>query len=306
MTGYIMQRLLLLVVVVWGVASLTFVVTMVTGDPITLMMHVEATREQVDEMRHLYGLDRPFHEQYVNYMLKAARGDFGISFWHRQRALPLVLERMPNTIQLAFAAVCISVVFAFPIGTIAAIKRGSIYDGLVMVLALLGQAMPSFWLGLLLLLLFGVFLKWLPIGGTGGLKHLILPATSIAAYPLARNARLIRSSLLEVLGKEYITTARAKGLGEFVVLYRHALRNALIPMVTLVALDMGSLLGGALVVETIFSWPGVGRLIVDAIRHIDFPLIQAGTVMVALLFVTINLVVDVLYIFLDPRIRYTQ
>jgi peptide/nickel transport system permease protein len=304
MRPYIIRRLLLLIVVVWGVGSLTFTVTMMTGDPVTLMAGPEQSRQQIEEMRHQLGLDRPLYEQYARYMLNAVRGDFGMSFRHREPAFTLVLERMPYTIALAGAAILLSVAFALPIGIIAAMQRGTIYDGLVMLGALIGQAVPSFWLAIVLILVFGVGLRWLPVGGSGDPSYLVLPAVTVAGYPLARNARLVRSALLEVLGKEYVVTARAKGLTPRVVLIRHALRNALIPIVTLIALDVGALLGGAVIVETVFGWPGIGRLTIQAIQQRDFPVIQAGVTMVATIFVLVNLAVDVLYTYLDPRIRY--
>jgi peptide/nickel transport system permease protein len=306
MTAYILRRLSLFVIVMWGVASLTFLVTTVTGDPITLMFEFESNKEEIAQVKKAYGLDRPLYEQYANYIWNAAHGDFGISFRQREPALSLVLARLPNTIILCLAAVLISVVFAIPIGTIAAIKQGTLYDGLAMLFALFGQAMPNFWLAIMLILVFGLSLGWLPIGGTGGLKNLILPAIAMAAYPVARNARLIRSSMIEVLGKEYITTARAKGLGELTVYYRHALRNALIPVVTFVAMDIGFLLGSNIVVEEIFSWPGLGRLLLESIQQIDYPVIQAGTITVAFVFLTANLAADVAYMFFDPRIRYVK
>lgn len=305
MRAYLIRRLLLLVFVVWGVFSLTFVLTSLTGDPITLMMNLQSSQEEVAQVKRLLGLDRPLHEQYLRYLTNALRGDFGMSFRHRQAAFPLVLSHMPNTVILALTAIGICIVFSFPLGTLAALKRGTAIDGLTMAVALIGQAMPSFWLGIMLLLIFGLFLDLFPVSGAGSWKHLVLPAITVAAYPTARSARLVRSSLLEVLAKEYITTARSKGLSEFTVLFRHALRNALIPVITLLALDMSALLGGAVVVETIFAWPGVGRLLIQAIQNVDFPVIQAGVTMVALLFVGINLIVDILYTVLDPRIRYS-
>jgi len=305
MRAYLVRRILLLVFVVWGVFSLTFLVTNLTGDPVTLMMNTQASRDDVAHMKHLLGLDRPLHEQYLRYLWNALHGDFGMSFRHRQAALPLVMSQMPHTILLALAAISITIVLSFPLGALAALKRGTAADGLTMVVALIGQAMPSFWLGILLLLVFGLYLDLFPVSGAGSWRHLVLPAFTVAAYPLARSARLVRSSLLEVLGKEYITTARSKGLSELTVLFRHALRNALIPVLTVLALDMSALLGGAVVVETIFGWPGVGRLLIQAIQNVDFPVIQAGVTMVAMLFVVINLAVDILYTMLDPRIRYS-
>jgi ABC-type dipeptide/oligopeptide/nickel transport system permease component len=213
------------------------------------------------------------------------------------------MERMPATLELAFASLAISVVLALPLGIISATKRGTIYDNVSMLGALIGQSMPNFWLGIMLILVFGVTLQWLPISGRGGIDHLVLPAVTLAVFPLARNTRLIRSSMLEVLRQDYLRTARAKGLRETSVLVSHALRNAMIPVVTVVGMQFGTLLGGAVITETIFAWPGVGRLTVQSIYNKDFPVIQAAVTILALIFIFLNLIIDILYTYLDPRIR---
>ncbi|MCY4080041.1 MAG: ABC transporter permease [Caldilineaceae bacterium] len=303
MRRYLMRRLVLLVFVVWGVVSVTFVVTLKAGDPAAFMYHIRETKEEIEELRRRLGLDRPLHEQYFNYLVKAVQGDFGSSIRHRQPATALILDRLPYTLLLGGLALLISFFLALPIGVLAAVKRGTSLDGLTMLFALVGQAIPVFWLGILLILIFGVWLRWLPVSGAGSLKHLALPAVTLAAYPLARNARLVRSSVLEVLGREYVTTARAKGLKDWTVLIRHVLRNALMPIMTLNALDLGSLLGGAVITESVFGWPGMGRLTVLAIRDWDYPVVQAGVALIAMTYVLANLLVDLLYLALDPRIR---
>jgi len=306
MTRYLLRRLFLLVFVVWGVISLTFIVNSMTSDPITLMIHATIDMSVLEDYRHSLGLDRPLHVQYVDYLYKALRGDFGVSIQHREPAMRMILQRFRKTLQLGGLAFLLAIVTGFSLGTLAALKRGTIQDGIIMLFALGGQAVPGFWLGILLITIFAVQLHWLPVGGSSGLKSLILPAITLAAYPTARNARMVRSSVLEVLGKEYVTTARAKGLRERTVLARHVLRNALIPVMTMNALELGSLVGGAVITETVFGWPGMGRLIVMAIQVRDFPVVQAGIALIATSYVLVNLLVDVLYGALDPRIRLAE
>jgi peptide/nickel transport system permease protein len=261
------------------------------------------TPEQIAQFRHDMGFDRPWIVQYGEFLWRAAQGDFGVSLRQHQPTFMLIMERMPATLELTVAALAISTVLALPIGIISAARRNSLGDHLGMLLALVGQSVPVFWLGLMLILVFGVQLRLLPVAGRGGWDSLILPAVSLATFSLARNARIIRSSLLEVLGQDYVRTARAKGLVERAVLYRHALRNALIPVVTLIGLEFGTLRGGAVITETIFAWPGVGRLTVQAIFARDLPLVQTAVTVLATIFVLLNLAVDLLYTYLDPRIR---
>jgi peptide/nickel transport system permease protein len=307
MTRYLVRRLVLLVFVVWGVASLTFAVNSMTSDPLTLMMYALLDDLSVlEDYRLALGLDRPVHIQYLDYLYKALHGDFGMSIRHREPALDMILRRLPNTLQLGGLAFILSLLVGFPLGTMAAVRRGTAQDGLIMLVALIGQAVPGFWLGILLILVFAVQLHWLPVAGSGGPEHLILPAITLAAYPTARNARLVRSSVLEVLGQEYVTTARAKGLRERTILTRHVLRNALIPVLTMNAMELGSLLGGAVITETVFGLPGMGRLTVMAIQVRDFPVVQAGIALIATMYVLANLLVDVLYVALDPRIRLVE
>jgi peptide/nickel transport system permease protein len=248
------------------------------------------------------GFDRPILVQYLDFLGGAAHGDLGVSLRHEQPALALIFRTLPNTLLLAVAAQVLALLVAVPAGVFAATRRTSLFDGLTMAGAVLGQSVPSFWLGLMLIIVVGVNLHLLPISGMGDWRNLVLPAVTLSMHPMARTARLVRSGMLEVLGQEYIQTARAKGLTQGVVIRRHALRNALIPIVTIVSLDFGTLLGGAVVTESIFAWPGLGRLIVNAINTRDFPLIQASVIVVGVVFVTINLLVDVAYTYLDPRV----
>lgn len=303
MWRYIVRRLLQTVLVLWGVSFVAFGVMFLAGDPASAMVGEDWTREQVDQFRRDLGLDQPWHVQYGRFLARAIRGDLGVSLRQRQPNLALIFERMPATLELAVAAMLLSLVLAIPAGVIAAARRNSWLDHLTSLGAILGQSMPAFWLGIMLILIVGVHLRWTPVAGRGNWAHLILPAITLSAYPIARNARMMRSSLLEVLGQAYVTTARAKGLRELRVLTHHAVRNALIPVVTLIGLEFGALLGGAVITESIFAWPGVGRLTVQAIYGRDIPLVQAAVIVLASIFVLVNLLVDLCYVALDPRIR---
>ena len=275
-----------------------------SGDPIRLLAPLDTTAEELEVMRKAHGLDRPLPEQYWNFLTNALQGDFGKSIRNGLPALELALERLPATAVLTLTAYSIALIVAFPIGVLAAINMNTWIDRILMGFALLGQSMPVFWLGILLMLLFAVNLQILPATGRhDGWRSLILPGITLGMFNMARTARLLRSELLEVMGVDYIKTARGKGLSEQVVIWRHALRNALIPMVTLLGLDLGALLAGSVITETIFAWPGIGRLAVDSIYARDFPVVQAVVCVVAVVYVAINLLVDILYVFLDPRIR---
>lgn len=311
MGRFIIRRLLQSILVVFGVTLLVFVVLFKTGDPVILLVSPDATKEEIEQVRRELGFDRPWYVQYADFMTDALRGDFGISLRQKQPVFKLVVERIPATLELAIAAFIISIVVAVPVGIISATQRNSIWDNLSMGFALLGQSLPVFFLGVMLIFIFAGQLKVLPSYGRGDgtlvgeLRHLILPAVTLATFTLARTARLVRSSLLEVLGLEYVKTARAKGLAERVVILRHALQNALIPVVTVLGLELGTLLGGAVITETVFAWPGVGRLVINAIQQRDFPVVVGAVTLVAVMFVVINLVVDVLYGVIDPRVRYS-
>jgi ABC-type dipeptide/oligopeptide/nickel transport system permease component len=268
------------------------------------MLPGDATVEELQALRHELGLDEPLAIQYVRFLRGAASGDFGLSFRHQQPALDLVLERLPATLELALASLALSMAVAIPLGIVAALYRGRLLDALAMAFAVVGQATPYFWMGIMLILVVSVELGWLPTSGRGGLDHLILPAVTMATHLAASLARLTRTSMLEVLGQHYLNTARAKGLSERRVIWEHALKNAAIPIITLIAVQFGTLLGGSIVTEMIFAWPGVGRLAVQSIFARDYPVVQASVFILALSFVAINLAVDLLYGWLDPRIRY--
>jgi len=308
MGQYIAQRLLQAVLVVFGVVTVVFFLLQLTGDPVRLMIGEAASEADVANIRHQLGLDRPLPERYVTFLAGAAHADFGQSIRQQGRpAMEIVLDRYPATLRLAFLALTLSVVMSTVFGVISAVKRYSALDNVVMVMALVGQSVPNFWLGIMLILVFAVELGWLPSQGygDGSFNHLLLPTLTLAAPGLARLTRLVRSGMLDVLGEDYVRTARAKGLRGTGVVFGHALKNAAIPLVTIIGLDLGVLLGGAIVTEQIFAWPGVGLEVVLAINGRDFPVVQAAVAVVATSFVLINLVVDVLYTWLDPRVRLT-
>ena len=303
MIAYLFRRVVRAVVVVVGVSFISFAVLFLSGDPTDTMVGEDWTVQEVQKLKEDLGLDEPWFVQYALYVGRAARGDFGESLRYRQPAFELIMERLPATLELALVALVFSIILAFPVGVISASQRGSSYDHGGMFFALLGQSMPVFWLGLMLILAFGVNLRWLPVSGRSGWEHLILPAITLSTYSIARNARLVRSSMLEVLRHEYVKTARAKGLSERVVINLHVLRNSMIPVITIIGLEFGHLLGGAVIVETIFAWPGVGRLLIQSVYTKDFPLVQASVTITALIFVSLNLIVDWIYSVLDPRVR---
>jgi peptide/nickel transport system permease protein len=309
-TQYIIRRCLQAILVMVGVTFLVFIIMFQTGDPVLLMASPDASREEIETMRRVMGFDRPWYVQYGDFMRGAVRLDFGDSLRQGQPVFNLILSRLPATLTLAFAAFVFSVCISIPIGIISATKRNSIWDNLTMGFALIGQSLPVFFLGVMLIWIFAGLLNWLPSSGRGDpellsrMKHLILPAITLGTFSLAQNARLVRSSLLEVLGLDYVKTARSKGLTENAVILRHALRNALIPVVTVMGLQFGILLGGAVITETVFAWPGIGLLIIRAIQQQDFPLVVGAVTVIAAIFVFLNLVVDLTYGFLDPRVRY--
>jgi ABC-type dipeptide/oligopeptide/nickel transport system permease component len=290
-------------VVAVGVSLVVFALVHLSGDPVLLMVSSDAPPDVVATTRHALGFDRPLREQFADYVTRAARGDLGVSLRSSLPVANLIQQRLPATVELTLAALLIAVVVAIPAGIVSAVKRGSALDRLAMVGAVAGQAVPIFWLALLLIAFFGVYLRWLPVFGRGSLAHLVLPAVSLSTVILGRLARLVRSSMLEVLGQDYVRTARAKGVSEVRVLAGHALKNAAIPIVTLLGLQFAQLLGGAVVTETIFAWPGIGRLVVEAIFNRDFPVVQGVVLVVSLIFVAVNLLVDLAYAALDPRIR---
>ena len=303
MTIVVARRLLQALVVVLGVSVVVFFILHLTGDPALLLLPPDATAEEIRKFRRAMGFDDPVGVQYWRFLKGASRGDFGESLRHGQPAMALVVERLPATLELAGAAMLIAVCVAIPAGIVSAVRRNTAIDYCSTVFALLGQSMPTFWLGIMLILIFSVELGLLPSSGRGDLQHLVLPAATLGLFTAARMMRLTRSGMLEVLGQDYIRTARAKGVGERPVVWKHALRNAAVPIVTIAGIELGALLGGSVITETIFAWPGVGRLSVQAIYNRDYPVVQAGVFLLSTTFVAVNLMVDILYTYLDPRIR---
>jgi len=306
MRAYVLRRLGQAALTLLGVSVLVFVVLRVLpGDPAKMLLPEGAPQSAVDELNRHLGLREPLHVQYAIFIQSVVRGDFGQSFQYRAPALRVVTERLAATAQLALAAMFLTGTVGVSLGIVAAVRRGTRYDFASTLFAVLGQSLPNFWLGIMLILLFGVALRWLPTSGFEGWRHLILPAVTLAAFPTALVARLTRSSMLEILGRDYIRTGRAKGLAERAVVLRHAFRNAAVPVLTVLGLQIGTLLGGAVITESVFAWPGMGKLVVDAIFFRDFPVVQTVLIFSATIFVLINLLVDLLYTVIDPRIRYS-
>jgi peptide/nickel transport system permease protein len=274
-----------------------------SGDPAILMMPPEATAEEVQAFREAYGFDDPFLVQYGRFLGGVLRGDLGESIRFKQPTMDLVLDRLPATMQLSIVSILMAIAISLPLGTIAGLRRNSVIDYIASSLSVFGQAMPNYWLGFLLVMFFAVRLRLLPTSGGPGLRYVILPSLTIALGVMALITRMVRSSVLEVIGEDYVRTARGKGLHRSTVITHHVLRNALLPVITVIALQFGYILGGAVIVETIFAWPGLGLLAVQAINNRDYPLVQAVVLFLSLSFVLINLVVDISYHFLDPRIR---
>ncbi|WP_432938773.1 nickel ABC transporter permease [Kribbella sp. CA-253562] len=304
MGAYVVRRLFFSVFVLWGAVTIIFVVLrLVPGDPAYIMLGPDADQAQVDALRAQLGLDHSLAQQYVTYLTNVVNLDFGQSFRLSTDSMTLVMQRVPATIQLASTALLLSLLIGLPLGVIAALKANTWLDRTISVFSLLGQSTPSFWLGIVMILVFARNLQVLPSSGSGSWAHLVLPTVTLALPFLAILVRLTRSGLLEVVHEGYVQTARAKGLAEGGVILVHALRNALIPIVTVVGLQFGALLGGTVIVETVFAWPGVGRLLIDSISRRDYGVVQAAILLVATIFVLINLLVDLLYGFLDPRVR---
>jgi peptide/nickel transport system permease protein len=304
MHRYLIRRLGRTLFALWGVSTIVFVVLRLSGDPAVLLLPQEASVEDVIRLRRDLGLDDPIMLQYLRFLGNSSIGNFGESLRHREPALALVRSHLWATIELSFAAFFVAVVVAVPSGILAAVRPNSVYDHAVMTLALIGQSAPTFWIGIMLILAFGLGLRWFPIGGRGSLLHLVLPALTLGAFAMASIARLTRSAMLEVIRLDYITTARAKGVSAGYITWKHALKNAAIPVVTIMGLQFGALLGGAVVTETVFSWPGIGRLAIQGIYNRDYPVVQASVFIAAVFFVAVNFIVDLLYTLLDPRIRY--
>ncbi|HEY7363136.1 MAG TPA: ABC transporter permease [Methylomirabilota bacterium] len=303
MRAYIAARLATAVLVVLGVSIVSFCLTFLSGDPAEIMLPPGATAEHIAKFRAEWGYDDPLLVQYGRFLSRAVQGDFGVSLRHGQSSLPLIAARLPATLQLTVTAMLLAIVLAVPLGVLAATHRGGPLDLLAMGVALLGQSVPNFWLAIMMILLFAVSWGLLPTSGRGGPAHVVMPAVAIAINLMALLTRLVRTTMIEVLAEDYVRTGRGKGLREVMVLTRHALPNALIPLVTVVGLQFGYILGGAVVIETVFTWPGVGLFTIQAILNRDYPVVQASVFILATGVVLINLIVDLLYVWLDPRIR---
>jgi peptide/nickel transport system permease protein len=301
--GLLLKRLLEAVAVIVGISILVFVILRLSGDPVALLLPQEASEEDFIRLRHELGFDRSILVQYLIFAGNALRGDFGDSIRSFVPAIDLVFERLPATILLAVAALSVAIAIAFPAGVIAGLNRNTAIDRVVMVASVIGQGMPVFWLSLLLILVFSVHLHLLPTSGYGRIEHLVLPASALGLYTAARLSRLIRSGVIDVASQDFVRGAHAKGLPRRWVISRYIVRNALLPIVTVIGLDFTALLGGAVITETIFGWPGVGRLTIESIGRRDFPVIQASVMLLATIYVLVNFAIDIIYTMIDPRIR---
>jgi peptide/nickel transport system permease protein len=299
-----MARLIDVIIVVVLALTAVFGMLRLTGDPTNVLAPMDATEQQREELRHQLGFDQPLYVQYFNYMAAAARGDFGHSLRQPVPAMDRVLEKVPASLLLTGVSMVVSLLIAIPVGVIGGARQGRLADRMGMFFAVLGQAIPNFWLAMVLILFFSVQLRWLPTGGMGTWKHMVLPVISLTAYTTSRLARVMRTSMVEVLRSDYIRTARAKGLPERLVVYRHALKNAALPVITIAGLQVGVLFGGSVITESIFSWPGLGRLIVQSIGYRDFPVVLAAVFVLAVMVTLVNALVDMLYAVINPVIHY--
>ena len=305
MTQFLLRRCIRAIFALWGVSTIVFVVMRLSGDPVPLMLPPDAPQSEIFRVRRELGLDEPLPVQYMVFLGNVVRGDMGRSIHMRIPAMQLATERLPATMELALASFALAIFIAIPAGLISALKRNTFWDNLAMSLALLGQSAPTFFIGITLILVVGLQLHLLPISGRGDWRNVIMPAITLGAFAMASIARLTRSAVLDVSRLDFIRTARAKGLNEASVLTRHNLKNAAIPIITIVGLQFGTLLGGAVVTETVFAWPGLGRLAIQSIFNRDYPVVQSSVLLVASFFVLVNLMVDIAYGWLDPRIRYS-
>ncbi|MBI3090887.1 MAG: ABC transporter permease [Candidatus Tectomicrobia bacterium] len=304
MRRYVLRRLALTIPAVLGVMTVVFLTLhLIPGDPVESMLGEMAQAADKAALRRQLGLDAPLHVQYLRYLGRLAQGDLGRSLSTREPVLAAIARTLPATILLTVVSLAVAILLAVPLGILAAARHNTLYDHGSMLLALLGISMPNFWLGPLLIIFFAIELRLLPVSGFGGAAHVVLPALTLGSALAAILTRMTRASVLDVLGSDYLRTARAKGLRELLVLFKHALANALIPLVTVLGLQFGALLSGAIITETIFAWPGIGRLVIQAIQGRDFPLVQGCVLVIALGYVLVNLVVDVLYVWIDPRLR---
>ncbi|MBM3140070.1 MAG: ABC transporter permease [Chloroflexi bacterium] len=306
MRRYLLLRLLQSLLTILLVVMVVFLIARIAGDPVTLLVTFDASQSDINRLKQELGLADPLPQQFVRFLTDAARGDFGISFRTNRPAMQEVLSRVPASAQLAGFALLISLAISIPLGVLAAVTRGSLVDVIARFFALVGQAAPNFWVGLMLIFLFSVRFGWFPTGGRGGLDHMFLPALTLGTSASASLTRLTRSAMLDVINSDFVTMARAKGLPRRTVIFKHALRNALIPVVTILGVRVGVLISGSVIVETIFAWPGVGRLIIQAINVSDFPVVQAAITLTATSIVLANFLTDIVYMFIDPRIRYVR
>jgi peptide/nickel transport system permease protein len=302
---FLSYRLFRMLVAMWSVVTVVFIVMRLSGDPVPLLLPPDAPIAEMERLRHEMGLDRPILVQYGVFVRQAIRGDFGRSIHFRISALTVVWERVPATLELAVASFFFAVIIAIPAGIVSAVRRGTLYDNVVMGMALIGQAAPTFYIGIMLILTCSLWLGLFPTSGRGDWRNVVLPAVTLGAFAMASIARITRSAVLEILRADFIRTARAKGLPEFWTITKHTMKNAAIPIVTIVGLQFGNLLGGAVVTETIFSWPGIGRLAIQSIYNRDYPIVQSCVFLTAAMFVVLNFLVDLAYGTLDPRIRHT-
>lgn len=304
MKKYIIRRLLQLIPVLLIISFFVFALVHLAGDPVALMLPEDATEEDREALRAALNLDKPFLVQYGTFISKLLVGDFGDSFRYNEPALPIVLERLPATLELATASMLVATILAIPLGIWSATKQNSFLDLFATGGSVLWKAMPNFWLGIMLILIFAVNNQIFPVSGRGTLAHLVLPSITLGTGIAAEMTRLIRSSMIEILHQDYVRTAKSKGLRDSIVIYRHAFRNSLIPVVTIMALQTSTLVGGTLITETVFSWPGLGQLLVQAVNARDMAIVQAAVIVIALMVIVINLLSDIIYRFLDPRIKY--
>lgn len=303
MGRYLVERVLQSAVTIWLITLVVFLLSRLSGNPVLLLVSPDATNEEIDLITHTLGLDKPWLEQYFRFIQGAVQGDFGDSIRFREPALELIMGSLPATAQLAGLGMLITIGVGLPLGVIAGLRQSSIVDRAAMLIALIGQSVPVFWLGIMLIFIFGVQLGWLPTSGHGGLRYMILPAIALSHFSVAALMRLTRSSILDVAESDYVRLAKLKGVHPFRIATRHILRNAAIPLVTLASVQLIGMLNGAIVTETIFAWPGMGRLMIDSVNARDFPVVQAGVFVTAVMFVAGNLLVDISYFALDPRIR---
>ena len=304
MSIYLIQRLGQSLLTLLGLSVIVFALAHLSGDPVSLLAPPEASAEDMARLRAKLGLDKPLHTQYLIYITQAAQGDFGESIRWKTPAMGLILDRFPNTLLLSASAILFGICLAIPVGIVSAVKRGTLFDSVGKVVALIGQSMPSFWIGILLIMAFALYFPIFPTSGMGTAAHLVLPSLTLGGYVAAFMMRVTRSAMLDALDADYVRTARSKGVSEWRVIWKHAFRNAATPVLTIVALDFANILRGAVITETVFAWPGIGKLAVDAVYARDFPLVQAAVLFMGLVFLGVNLLVDLIYTRLDPRITH--